>query len=109
DFGAGLVPIDVTADGTRDAWRVQVEWNTQMKTDSDLAPFAHVDHLMTFFPDGMMRMDRSTTFQRATTIRDVFEWMSSHPTTRQDVVGRIGRGLTVLGEVDYNPKAATPA
>lgn len=74
--------------------------------DSD--DFANVDHVCTFFPDGMMRMDRTTTFLKAMRVRSHFEWMSSHDLTVPKI-GRIGRGLTVEDEVDVYVRLATPA
>jgi hypothetical protein len=67
-----------------------------------------VDHTFTVFPDGMTRCDRTTTFLSSVLVSDYFEWMSSHDTT-SPFLGRIGRGLTVHGEVDTHPKVATPA
>ena len=90
----------------RECWRFQVDWKSALTADGDPTPFAHVDHLMTFFPDGMMRMDRTVTFQRDTVIKDFFEWMASYPPTNL-AKGRIGRGLSVVGEANYYPASGT--
>lgn len=79
---------------------------TRSAPDSD--DFANVDHVATFFPDGMMRMDRVTTFLKAMRVGMFFEWMSSHDTTI-GAVGRIGGGTLVLDEVDAFVRLAVPA
>jgi hypothetical protein len=83
-------------------------FNTQLQRSDAGSPFANVDHLCTFFGDGMMRMDRTTTFLADQRVNQHFEWMSSHATSIPKV-GRIGAGLIVLDEVDVFPKVATPA
>lgn len=89
--------------------RFQLIYNTVVaRSAPDSDNFANVDHKLTFFPDGMQRMDRTTTFLKDVTLRSQFDWMSSHDITVPKV-GRIGRGLTVIGEVDTFPKVAVPA
>lgn len=99
---------DLTGYQLRDARRFQFIFNTQVARsapDSDV--FAHVDHTATFFPDGMMRMDRTTRFLKDIRLSVMFDWMSSHDLTVPHV-GRVGRGLLVEGEVDAFPKLTAP-
>ncbi|MDQ3224110.1 MAG: hypothetical protein M3Q75_11665, partial [Gemmatimonadota bacterium] len=81
---------------------------TMVRPAPDNDTFATVAHTATFFPNGVMRMDRTTTFTQATTLRMVFEWMSSFSLTVPKV-GRIGRGLIVIDEADTFVKVAAPA
>jgi hypothetical protein len=69
--------------------------------------FANVDRTLTCFSDGMVRCDRTTTFIANVTVRQHFEWMTSHDITTP-YIGRMGRGLTVTGEVDTHNKAVAP-
>lgn len=84
-------------------------WNTEVKRPSpDNDVFVRVSHQSSYFPDGMVRTDRTTTFTQDTALQTVFEWMSSHDLT-DPKIGRIGNGLFVLGEIDTFEKVATPA
>lgn len=88
--------------------RFRFTWATQMaRSAPDSDTFATVSHVTNVYPDGMQRTDRTTTFTQDTTLRNVFEWMSSHDLAPQ--LGRIGRGLVTLEEVDTYAKVATPA
>jgi hypothetical protein len=99
-----------TTDGTlRSCRRFRFTFKTKLtRSAPDSDDFANVDHVATFFPDGMCRLDRTTTFLSARRIRNLFEWMSSHDLTVPQV-GRIGAGTLVLDEVDVFAKVATPA
>lgn len=87
--------------------RYQVKWNTQLTRSGDSTPFALVDHLSTAFDDGMIRTDRSTTFPKAAVIGDTFEWMSSHAVSPL-WLGRIGKGQTVISDLDTRGLLAAP-
>lgn len=88
--------------------RYQVKWDTSLTRTGDSTPFALVSHLTTVFDDGMMRTDRSTTFPKAAVIGDNFEWMSSHKLSPL-WLGRIGKGQTVIGDVDTRGLLSAPA
>lgn len=107
DQGSGLVdwPLARRLVPVR---RFQAVIPTQLQTTTGGSPFANSDHTFTCFQDGMIRCDRTTTFLSDTQLGDYFEWMCSHSTTTP-YLGRIGRGLTVLGEVDTHNKASAPA
>jgi hypothetical protein len=108
DRGAGLVSwtLEQMLQGAR---RFQVIIPSEIRRSTDgTTPYCTVDRTITCFPDGMMRCDRTTTFTQSTQLQYVFEWMSSHDMTIP-YVGRIGRGLTVLGETDSHPMLTAPA
>lgn len=101
--GAGLVAWvpGSSLSALKSCRRYQVRWDTKLVRSSDASssPFANVEHLTTVFDDGMMRTDRSTTFPKAAVIGDNFEWMSSHGLSPL-WLGRIGKGQTVIADVD---------
>jgi len=91
------------------ARRFRFTFNTNLaRSAPDSDTFATVNHVATFFPDGVMRMDRTTTFSETVRLRNLFEWMSSHDTSTPQI-GRIGAGLDVIGDVDTYPLVAVPA
>jgi hypothetical protein len=107
--GNGWLPWDGTSTFYRPAVRFQMIWPTTISRPApDSDAFANVTHTTTFFPNGVMRMDRTTTFTKSVTLRSQFDWMSSHSTITPKI-GRVGRGLIVGGEIDIFPKVAAPA
>jgi hypothetical protein len=109
DNGDGVwIPWVGTGNLLRTCRRFRFTFNTQLARsapDSDV--FATVSHVATFFPDGMMRMDRTMTFTKAMTLRMMIDWMSSHSVTTPKL-GRIGAGHQVTDEIDIYTKAARP-
>jgi hypothetical protein len=102
------VPTNTTANRMlRPARRLRYSYPTAVQISTDASPYANVEHVVTFFPDGVQRMDRTTTFLKAVQFNTLFEWMSSHSTSTPKL-GRIGRGLFVLDEVDIHNKLAAP-
>lgn len=96
-------------DVRKDCRRFRVTWPTKLtRSAPDSDDFATVTHVTNYFPDGMTRTDRTTTFTKDMVVRNVFEWMSSHDTTIQQV-GRLGAGLTVIDEMDSFQHLAVPA
>lgn len=90
------------------ARKFRYTYNTQLaRSAPDNDVFAHVNHVCTFFPDGVMRMDRTTTFQTNTKLAGHLEWMSSH-NLETPALGRIGNGLIMQNEVDVFMKVAKP-
>jgi len=105
--GAGLVPWTLSP-GLLGCERFQITLPSEYRlTNAGTTPYANVDRIITCFPDGMTRVDRTTTFLSTQVMQNYFEWMSSHDTTTP-YVGRIGRGLTVLQEVDTHPLLTEP-
>lgn len=95
-------------DNRFEARRFRVTWPTTMSRsapDSDV--FATVDHITNYFPDGMTRTDRVTTFTQDVTLRTIIDWMSSHSTSIQQI-GRIGAGLLLIDEMDSYLHLSTP-
>lgn len=105
DQGSGLTSWTLSQ-GTQRAYRWQMILPTQITTTTSTT-FANVDHTLTCFYDGMMRMDRTMTFLANIQIQDFFEWMSSHD-IYTPMLGRVGRGRTVIGEIDTFNKLAAP-
>lgn len=107
DYGAGLVAWTLSR-GLTGCRRFQIALPSEYRRSVDgTTAYANVDRTITAFPDGMTRVDRTTTFLSTQSYQDFFEWMSSHDTT-VPYLGRIGRGLTVLAEIDTHPLAAVP-
>jgi hypothetical protein len=102
-----------TWDGTGKRWHSAVRFRATTPTKftrpaPDNDDWATVSKVMTFFPDGMMRMDRTTTFTQSVVLRDVFEWMASYDEDAGKL-GRLGRGLIVTDEVDTFLRLDPPA
>lgn len=95
-------------DSRIEARRFRVTWPTTISRSSpDSDVFATVNHITNYFPDGMTRTDRITTFTQDVTLRAIIDWMSSHSTSIQQV-GRIGAGLTFIDEMDTYLHLAIP-
>lgn len=110
DRGDGTwIPWAATETKLHPARRFRMTWPTTMELSTNPGvPFANVDHVTTWFNDGVIRTDRTTTFLSNQRLRLHFEWMTSHSTATPKL-GRIGRGLVVLDEVDVYNKLAAPA
>lgn len=107
--GTWVAVTDPFGKVTRTAMRFRMTWNSKVaRSAPDSDDFANVDHRTTFFRDGVMRTDRTTTFLKSLTLRNQFEWMTSHD-VGHPMLGRIGKGLHVIGEVDTFVRLAAPA
>lgn len=110
DYGAGLVAFTPSSSiGFQPCRRYQVNLPSQFARAAlnSGTPFANVDRLVTVFPDGMTRVDRTTTFLSTVKVGVVFEWMSSH-SLGDAGYGRMGRGLTPTGQIDTRVKLNNP-
>lgn len=97
-----------TSPGMLTARRFRVTFNSKLtRSAPDNDDFANVDHTCVFFPDGMMRMDRTTTFLTDITVRLLLDWMSSHDTATPKLA-RAGRGLVTIDEGDLYTRLAVP-
>ncbi|WP_143447906.1 hypothetical protein [Kineosporia sp. R_H_3] len=104
--GAGFVTYTI-AKQLETCRRVQVFLPTQYQRKDNNQAFADVDRLVTIFPDGMHRVDRTTTFTSNQTYNTFFEWMTTHSTSLP-VYARLGSGLSVLNETDFFDKLSSP-
>lgn len=103
------IPFNGSDQHARECRLFRFQWNTSLTLSApDNVTFANSDHQQSFFPDGMVRMDRRTTFLVDTVLGSTFEWMSSHNFTVPKV-GRVGNGLIVQGEIDTFPQLPRPA
>lgn len=106
--GNEFVSWDGTEDIMHQCRRLKIMTSGKMTRQSpDNDDFASIDKTMTFFNDGMQRIDRTTTFLMDVDVRTYIEWMSSH-INDQPLEGKIGNGMNVLGYVDCYPKLSPP-
>lgn len=97
-----------TEDVIRYCRRFRVTWPTKItRSAPDNDDIATVTHVTNFYPDGIARTDRTTTFLKDITLRMHIDWMSSHDLTVPQL-GRLGRGVFTLDELDGYAKVATP-
>lgn len=88
--------------------RLKLTYPTEFRRASEATPFATVDHELTVFNDGVQRMDRTTKFVKDVRLGLMFEWMATFDQLTPKV-GRLGRGLFVLNEVDTHNLLLSPA
>jgi hypothetical protein len=108
DKGAGFVTY-TPAKALEACRRVQFFLPTEYRRTSDgITPFANVDRTITMFPDGIVRVDRTSTILSQQTFGNLFEWLTSHDSVSTPVLARVGQGLTVVGDTDFHALIAAP-
>lgn len=72
------------------------------------SPFANVDYTWTFFDDGTVRQDRTTTFIASQALYTYFVFMITFGSGTRQLQGKAGAGKTVHGTMDTRSFLSVP-